>query len=106
MIAAEQTRIRDRMHAAGRDAFNAGRPCVPGLDVLWAREIAGLPTRHGWAELTARWWRFGWNQAADTAYRAQPERLYGRCPDVEFDGFTFFDCVGATGHEGDCRGSL
>jgi hypothetical protein len=48
-----------RLHTAGVDAFNQGKPCVPGLDVLWHRELS-TDRQSNQAYTTARYWRIGW----------------------------------------------
>ena len=52
-----------RMKSAGADAFNRGAPCVPGLDVLWARELYGNCASK-LAYSLAHSWRHGWKQQA------------------------------------------
>lgn len=97
------------MAAAGIAAFKAGRPCVPGLDEAWTLKLRTVSP--GYASQLAAEWREGWLAEASApswspsrpSRTARPERPYKRCPDVEFDGFTFFDCARAAGHDGECR---
>ncbi|MDH3350238.1 MAG: hypothetical protein OEM51_01720 [Gammaproteobacteria bacterium] len=53
------------MRRAGADAYNMGKPCVPGLDILWVREAHSPNGRYaGWAMALAKWWRNGWQDQA------------------------------------------
>ena len=73
MKQSEVKRVRDRMEAAGRDAFNMGKPCVPGLDPLWHREITPGPDENGkatpYATNLAHLWRYGWKNQAELVER-------------------------------------
>lgn len=52
---------------AGRDAFAAGLPRIPGADQRVTEALAGLPVGTGAADIMASW-TSGW----DTANLAQP----------------------------------
>jgi len=92
---------RERMRHAGADAFNLGKPCVPGLDCLWTRELYG--NAYGkYAMALSQSWRHGWKQQAALVERVRSKRP---CPEMAFDGFTFFDCAGTAGHAGECQKS-
>ena len=90
---------RKRMRSAGADAFHLGKPNVPGLDVLWARELIG-PRGTGLSCALADSWRFGWKAQAALVERIVSKRP---CAEMAFDGFTFFACSGGARHEGECR---
>ena len=53
---------RKRMRTAGADAFNRGKPCVPGLDILWERELEAKDTPLALDLALA--WRNGWDAQA------------------------------------------
>ena len=61
---------RKRMRTAGADAFNRGKPCVPGLDILWELERLSDQSK-GYAKLTAEAWRLGWKAQAALVERVR-----------------------------------
>lgn len=56
-----------RMRRAGAEAFTLGRPCVPGLDPLWTRELSRILNRKP-TDLSKHW-RLGWRHQAELAKR-------------------------------------
>jgi len=64
----------ERMVNAGADALNAGKPCVPGLDPLWHRELRGH-WGSAWTNNLSASWRQGWKAQA-----ALVEAVREHCP--------------------------
>jgi hypothetical protein len=60
---------RKRMRTAGADAFNRGKPCVPGLDILWERELEAKDTLLALDLALA--WRLGWKAQAALVERVR-----------------------------------